>query len=217
MSNFAPFDATGIAPQQSTGAHPPGMYGFAIANTYIKDTKDGNGGMLVIELRSEAGSIENRYNLWNQSETAVKIARAELSALCHAVGIMRITFPVDANNNPIKANAAMELRGGKGRMEVGPQKTNPDYMEVKKVYDINGNEPGKAPAAQPQQAAAPQQAAPAAWNGTGAGAPQQAANGPGWQAGPTVNAQTEQQPQAASGWQQGPSAGGANPPWAAKG
>lgn len=164
------FDATTVQPAQGGMAHPAGLFEFGITNTYAKANKGNTGGMLVVEMTSPAGRIENRYNLWNQSPQAVEIAQKELSALCHAVNIYKITFPKDPSGNPIPDRAGFELRGGRGRMEVTPQldregKPN-GYMEVKKVFDINGNEPGKtgsAPQPQPAQSQPMQTQPNGAW------------------------------------------------------
>ena len=84
-------------------------------------------------------------------------------------------------------------------------------MKVKKVYDVNGNEPGKvatnapsngfgnAVAQQPQTQQSPQQPQVQQGWGTTQSAPQQQANNPGWQ--PAANP-PQNQP-AGGGWQQG--------------
>lgn len=204
------FDASKVTPSQGVGGHPPGRFNFSITNTYAKENNAKTGAMLVVELTSDVGRIENRYNIWNQSAQAVEIAQKELSALCHAVGIHRITFPRLPDNSYDMGNAARELRGGRGIMEVAPQtdkegKPN-GYMEVKKVFDSAGNEPGKQGSApQPQQAQQqPQQQAP-----------QTAPNG-GW--GNAAQAAPAQQPQTAQGWNPNPAntAPAANPPWGPK-
>lgn len=193
------FDASKITPQQGVGGHPPGMFGFQITNTYAKENNSKTGAMLVVEMTSDVGRIENRYNIWNQSAQAVEIAQKELSALCHATGIFKITFPRLPDNSYDMANAARELRGGRGKMEVAPQvdkegKPN-GYMEVKKVFDINGNEPGKQGSApQPQQAAG--------WNNNNQPQrqtqPPQGQPNPGWSQGP--QAQPNSPPPQQAGW-----------------
>lgn len=210
------FDATKVQPSQGGTAHPPGRFPFTITNTYAKENSAKDGAMLVVEFTSDAGRIENRYNIWNKSEKAVEIAQKELSALCHATNIFRITFPRDAQGNYDMANAARELRGGRGVMEVAPQtdkegKPN-GYVELKKVFDSAGNEPGKqgsAPQPQPAQQA-PQGQPQANQGGWGAAQPQQqqpAAQGWG-NAQPAANPAPQQ-----GGWSPGPAQGApANPP-----
>lgn len=215
------FDANTVAPKQGGGAHPVGnKYPFKITDTSIDPTKDNSGGMFVVEFTSEVGSIKHRYNLWNQSEAAKRIAYEQLSALCHATGVMKIDFK----------NDGAAFRGAGGLMDIGFQKGHeptaekPEggYVELKKVYDRNGNEPGKAPQTQQQpNGAAPNGAGAGAWSGNGnpnavqtgqvAGyQPQQGFN-PNPNSNPQSNAQQTNPQQNAGGWTQG--AGGDKPPW----
>lgn len=219
MQNLGSFDASTVPPEQGGSKHPVGNFPFEITNTDIVSTKDGKGGMFAVTFTSPAGQIINNYNLWNQSDKAVEIARKQLSALCHAVGIFKLNFD----------NKGRELVGGRGTMKVNWQKgqepsaehPNGGYVEVEKVFDANGNEPGK-PSAQPQpqnafnapqQQAAPMQQQPGGGWGNPNPAPA-AAPAPAPQAGQQGqaggwNAPT-QQPQ--QGFQQQPN-GGNPPPW----
>lgn len=142
------FDATQFTPRQAGDAHPPGKFPANISNTTIQPTKANDGGMFVVEFTTPAGTISNRYNLWNSSPKAVEIANNELSALCYATGIFKLDFQ----------NEGAALRGGRCMIDVAPQTDKEgkptNYMEIKKVFDVNGNEPGKG---QSQQQAAPMQ------------------------------------------------------------
>ncbi len=205
------FDATQHKPNQGGEGHPVGRFPFTITNTSVKATKDNTGGMFVIELTSPSGRIENRYNLWNESAKAVEIAHSQLSALCHAVGI----FKIDMHND------GAALRGGKGQMDIGyqkgeeptPEKPQGGYVELKRVYDVNGNEPGRGPAPAPQPAVQQPGNAPlvqqgGAWNNApanGASAPQ-SNPAPSWQGG------GQGQPTQAAPWQGGGQPQ-PNPPW----
>lgn len=200
------FDASQFEPSQGGGAHPVGKFPAVISNTQIKPTKSGDGGLFEVEFSTQAGNIANRYNLWNKEPKAVEIAQKQLSALCYATGIFKLDFK----------NDAAVLRGAKLIIEVDHQKnkdgTPSNYVEVKKVYDLNGNEPGRSsPAPQPatQQAQQPtQQAAPAPSNGNGGwGAPAQQ-NAPAPAATPAATPQ--------QGWSAGPTTppAGNKPPWA---
>src|ERR1051326_227119 len=100
------------------------------------------------------------------------------------------------------------------------EKPEGGYVELKKVYDINGNEPGKTPSqpqGQQQQPQGNQQSGTPNW-GSG-GQPQQINGGnpniqSGWNTGQQATVQGSPQPGPSSGgWQQG--AGQANPPWKA--
>ena len=216
------FNANQYDPNQGMAAHPPAQkIPFTITSTAIVETKDKTGAMLVVDFTSTMGTVIQRYNIHNANPKAVEIAYGQLSALCRAVGI----YQIDGNNE------CAALRGGKGLMDVGYQKDEepspqfPDrkgYTELKRVYDINGNDPSKPGATthaapqgqqggfggQPQQQA-PQQSAPL----------QQQPNG-GWgQGGPQQQAAPQQQPQAqqaqpqGQAWQPGGAQPGAAPPW----
>ena len=194
------FDATQHEPQQVGGKHPPGnKFPFVITATEVKDVKDGHGKKYYeVTFTSPAGSIRNNYNLWNDSEQARKISVGQLSALCHATGIFKINF-----KDPIAVGVdGRELIGGKGLMDVGfqagqePSAEKPEggYVEIKKIYDVNGNEPGKGPATQQAQttqqhtvqsgwAAPNKEAAPATANWGPGTNPNPAPAGGGWQPG----------------------------------
>ena len=191
------FDATQYEPQQGGGGHPEGKFPFVISNTEIVPIKDDPDGRprFVVEFETPSGKIKNGYNLWSSNQQAVDISHKQLSALSYATGIFRLTM----------RDAGAALRGARGMIEVGKQRTG-DYVEVKKVFDVNGNEPGKAPAPAQQQQPQPQttamqpapQAPTTAWGAPAAQQPQPAQPAP-----------------AASPWvQQAPST--AAPPWANK-
>jgi hypothetical protein len=199
------FNANQYEPKQSGGGHPPALkIPFTITNTGIKENASKDGGFFEVEFTSQLGSIIHRYNVWNKSPKAVEISYGQLSALCRAVNIYQLDWQ----------NEGAALRGGKGLMDVGYQKgeepspENPDakgYTELKRVYDMAGNEPGKsAPQQQPQTMQQPQQNGPA---------PMQQQPGGGWgqPSQPQQQAPQQQQPQGQA-WQPG---GGnqQSPPW----
>lgn len=234
------FDARAVPPQQAMDKHPCGMFDFQITNTYLAPSKDNKYLMLMVELTSPVGRIMRNYIVDGpadaDSQKTIEIANKQISALCHAVNVFRLTYPKDQNGSPIFDQAARELRGGRGRMEVAFQKgqeptaENPagGYVEVRKVFDAAGNEPGKGGSApQPQQAQPAQQQAPQGQpmqqqpNGSwGGGQPQQPAN-PAPQAwGGGGQQQPQQQPvqQQPGGWspQGSGQAPSPNPPWGSK-
>ncbi len=213
--SYGSFDATQHQPRQGGEAHPIGKYPFTITDTKIEPTKDAQGGNFVVEFTSPSGQIKKWYNLWpsqggkDPAKTS-EISHSQLSALCYATGVFRLNFD----------NAGAELRGARGMMEIGYQKGEEPtaekpaggYVELKKVFDASGNEPGKSKAAPQPMSPAPDwpgpnpqpQASPpvtpnggaAGWQPQGTQAPQQALNGP------------------SGAWQQGPTQ--ATPPWANK-
>lgn len=205
----AVFDARTVEPRQSGGKHQVGnKWQGVITNTLVKPTKDQKGGIFEVEFSSPGGTIKNNYNIWNESEAARNIAKQQLSALCHATGIFQIDFK----------NDGAALRGGKLLYDVGfqagqePSTEKPEggYVEVKKIYDINGNDSwgGQSQQQQPtsgftqqqtqqqpaqQQPVQQQQQQPAVQSGWNAQPQQQQPStqqGGGWQQG----GQQQQQP-----------------------
>lgn len=213
------FDARSVAPQQAGDKHPVGIFDFQITNTYLKPSKDNQHLMLLVEFSSPAGRIERNYIVDGASAQAIEIANKQISALCHATNIFRLTYPKHPDGSPIFDQAARELRGGRGRMEVAFQKgqepsaENPagGYVEVRKVFDAAGNEPGKSGAApqvqQPAQQQQPQQAQPQA-------PMTQQPNGGGWGGGQPA-APVQQPAPAGGGWAPTGNAPAASPPWGA--
>jgi len=209
------FDARSVAPQQPSGmsTHPCGLFEFQISNTYLQPSENNKHLMLHIEFSTPAGRHMERFIVDGESAKAIEIANKQIAMICHATNVFRLTYPKHPDGTPIFDQAARELRGARGKMDIGHQrgheptaeKPEGGYVEVKKYYDVNGNEPGKQGAApQPQAAQQPAQQA------------QQAPNA-GWGQRPQQQpAQAPQQAPQQGGWAPGPSAGAApaaNPPW----
>lgn len=89
------FDANQVAPAAPQGAIPPDHYLAAITKSEMKVTSKKDGSLLALEYTIQAGKYKgrklfNNLNLNNKNTTAVEIAQAELSAICHAVGVLQI-------------------------------------------------------------------------------------------------------------------------------
>lgn len=130
------FDATQVEPRQGGGVCLPlGDYPFEIIKTEgvpVKDKPDK--GMLVVTLGILDGPYkgqtqDDRLNLFNDNETAVRIAYQRLSAYCHVGGKLQISD-------------TSQLVGIRGIATIGPQlPPNEKYSGVIKVKDLQGNEP----------------------------------------------------------------------------
>ena len=142
------FNAHQYEPRQGAGPHPVGDFPAVIAATRIDPTKDGTGGIFVVEFETSHGNLTKRYNLWNASAKASEIAHHELSALCFATGMFNVSM----------SNEGAALRGMRCMIRVGLQKgeeaEQKGYVEIKKVLAPDGSEPGKGPVA-PAPAPAP--------------------------------------------------------------
>lgn len=176
------FNARTVDPTQRTGSNlPVGKHPVVITDSEVRATNDGNNGLLALELTvidgpSKGQTGEYRLNLYHQSSPkAVEIAQRQLSAICHVIGVYDVNDSQQLHGKPFIVEVALQK---------GEEAQKNGYTEVKKVYDINGNEPGKAGAgpgaAQPAQAAQGAPAGAGAWNNPGTA--QQGAPGAGWTA-----------------------------------
>lgn len=143
------FNPKSVDPTQGVGQLPIGKHPVVIVAEEIKPNSNNDGGMLVFELQIIDGPAKGatgayRLNLYNKSAKAAEIAHRQLSAICHVTG----QFQLGPQGDDVSVLRAIPFL-----VEVVPQ-ADTQYTEIKKVYDINGNEPGKAPtnqAAQVQQ------------------------------------------------------------------
>lgn len=87
------FDANAVEPQSEFAPLPAGEYDVAIISADVKPTANGAGKYLKLELQVCSGEYQNRkhfenLNLWNQNAQTVQIAKASLSGICRAIGVM---------------------------------------------------------------------------------------------------------------------------------
>ncbi len=112
-----------------------------VSGSEMKPTKAGTGSFLelafeIIEGPYKGRRLWARLNLDNPNQTAVKIVRAELSAICRAVGVMSPKDSVELHNLPLLITVRCKKRADTGEI------TN----------EIKGYAKKEATAGQPQQA-----------------------------------------------------------------
>jgi hypothetical protein len=224
------FDAGQVDPSSGgSSVFEDGQYGFRISGSALKPTKAKNGHFIEMSFtcidEGFTGKVyKHRFNVDNPNATAVEIAKAELSALCHVTGVMRPQSTAEFQGKTLRI----------GLPKV-PRDDKPDqfWTNLMGWLDMLGNAPtagqpaagggGAAPAAptpptQPAAPAAPvqQQAAPVADpNAAPAPAPAQTAAAP-------APAPTAAQPAAPDAGNPAPApapapaqaGAGAPPPWA---
>jgi hypothetical protein len=157
-----PFDSTGIKPQGTLEVIPLNTYNVAITDSGKTDTTANDGSAyLFFDLKILDGPLAgkvctDRLNLWNKSAKTVEIAQSQLSAYCHVTGKYKFADTQEMHGIPFKAR-------------IGPQVSkdgvvSDKYHEVKGLFDMAGNDPGKGNAhGAPHTAAGPGgPAAPAA-------------------------------------------------------
>ncbi|MFO0839622.1 MAG: DUF669 domain-containing protein [Phycisphaerae bacterium] len=122
------FNATDVDPAVGYDPIPAGKYLAAITESEMKATKSASGQYLqltfqIIEGEYKGRLIWARLNLDNPNATTVKIARAELSAICRAVGVMSPKDSAELHNLPLVISVGVK-----------PRKDNGDPSNVIKGY-----------------------------------------------------------------------------------
>ena len=103
-------------------------------------TKDRSGTMLVFEITIKGGEHDGvtgpyRLNIGNNSADAVRIAFAQLSAICHVVGHLQPLDDVSVLfNKPFRAFVSLQTE---------KEAAAKGFTEIKHVMDIHGNKPGE--------------------------------------------------------------------------
>lgn len=155
-----PFDATAVAPQQTYTPLPAGVYTTAIVDSEVKETKSG-GTQAVFQLQVVEGEFTGRkvfarINIANPSPEAERIGQSQLSALCHACGVLQLQDTSQLHGKVIRARLTVrkDTTGQYG-----------DSNEVKGFEAPGGTQPAPFAAAAPVAApvAAPAAAAIPPW------------------------------------------------------
>lgn len=144
----AQFDPNTVPPSQDFTPLPSGEYPAIITDSEMKPTKNSTGHYLeltfqVIDGPSKGRLVWARLNLDNPNAKAVEIAKRDLSAICHAAGIVQaITDSQQLHNRPLVIRVEF--------VPAGPNRQR-DGNEVKGYKRMDG---APAPAAQPSPFAA---------------------------------------------------------------
>jgi len=115
MANLRGFDANQVEPASDFEPIPSGKYVAVITESEMKPTKAGTGEYLQLTFQVIEGPHKNRLlwarlNLNNPNNTAVKIAQAELSAICRATGIMAPSDSAELHNLPLVIHVRCKRR-----------------------------------------------------------------------------------------------------------
>ncbi len=115
MANLNGFNANEVEPAVGFDPIPAGKYLAVITESGMKATKSGVGNFLELTFQVLEGEFKGRLlwarlNLDNPNATTVKIARAELSAICRAIGVMAPKDSVELHNLPLVITVAHKKR-----------------------------------------------------------------------------------------------------------
>jgi hypothetical protein len=150
MAHLNGFNANQVEPNVSFDPIPAGKYVAAITESEAKPTKNGSGNYLQLTFTILEGEYKDRM-VWarlcldHPNQQTVKIARAQLSAICHAVGVMTPGDSAELHNIPLVVKVKCKKREDTG--DVVNEATGYAKRET-----TNAAKPAQPPA---QQAAAP--------------------------------------------------------------
>ena len=100
------FNANEVEPSRELEPIPAGKYVAVITDSEMKDTRAGTGRYLQLEFEITDGEFAGRklwarLNIENQNAEAVRMARADLSAICRAVNVLTPNDSADLHNLPL--------------------------------------------------------------------------------------------------------------------
>lgn len=115
MVNPAGFDASQVEPTTTFDPIPAGKYLAMITASEMKPNKAGTGSYLelvftILEGEHKGRQLWERLNLDNPNELAVKIARAELSAICRATGVLTPRDSCELHGVPLTVRVTCKRR-----------------------------------------------------------------------------------------------------------
>lgn len=122
MADLNGFNANDVDPDSALAPVPANKYLAAVTESEMKPTKDGKGRYLQLTFQILDGEFKGRQiwarlNLENSNITAVNIARAQLSALCRAVGVMVPKDSVELHNLPVLITVVCKKRKDSDEMQ----------------------------------------------------------------------------------------------------
>jgi len=109
---FAQFDATTVAPQDSFDCLPAGVYIAQATDSEIKPLKSGKGNSLnftftVLDGQFSGRKVFARLNIQHENKTAEDIAQKQLSQLCHAAGVLKVSDSAQLHGKPVKIKVSI--------------------------------------------------------------------------------------------------------------
>lgn len=178
------FDANQVQPQTDFAPIPAGDYTAMIIDSQMKPTKTGRGQYLELTLQVIDGQFANRM-IWDRltlvhdNPKTVEIAQRQLSAICHAVGVLQVQDSAQLHNLPMVVrlkyiddqqygakNEVASYKPAQAGHAPAPQQgvAQPQAQPAQQSMPWGGQpQPSSAPPAQPQAQPQPQAAAAPPW------------------------------------------------------
>lgn len=119
MASLQGFDANAVEPQQPQVPIPAGKYPAVITESDFAENSKKTGHFLKLTFEIIDGEHKGkkqfaRLNLDNPNSQAEQIAKAELSAICRAVGVMVPNDSVELHNLPLVIQVKCKKREDTG-------------------------------------------------------------------------------------------------------
>ena len=147
MTSLQGFDANEVEPTSGTAGSvlPAGKYEVIIIDDERRPTRDGKNAYLWLEMEVVSGSrkgahIFDRLNLWHESsQKAREIARANLSAICRAVGVLTPQDTTQLYNKPLVVTVKVRNTTDYGQQNdvVGYEKTSAAKLMTGRQHDFS--------------------------------------------------------------------------------
>lgn len=139
------FNAQAVQPAQNNFQPiPAGVYPAQIVESELRDLKSGNGQALSLQFEILGDKFAGRkvfanLNVHHNNPEAQRIAHEQLSAICHAVGVLQLQNSTQLHNKPLNI-----------RVKIRKQEGYEDRNEISGYEGLpNGGAAASAPAAQP--------------------------------------------------------------------
>jgi hypothetical protein len=121
MADLRGFDAAKVEPTAALDPLPAGKYPAVITDSEMKPNKAGTGSYLQLTFEVLDGTYQGRklwarMNLDNPNAQAVQIAKAELSAVCRAVGVLAPNDSAELHDLPLVIHVKCVKRADSGEL-----------------------------------------------------------------------------------------------------
>ena len=155
-----------MPPQEDFGPIPAGEYPAQIIDSEMRATASNAGQYLslthqIIDGPYKGRLVWARLNLDNPNAQTVEIANRQLSAICHAAGILQVTDSVQLHHRPLVIRVEFVPAGTDRRGRTRDRDSN-EIKGWKKLEGAVPAAPAQAAATSTPASATPRAAAPAA-------------------------------------------------------
>lgn len=149
--SFLNFNAEEVEPNKPFEPIPAGDYIGKVVSSEIKPTASGTGEYLKIEIEvlgpTFAGrKVFDQLNIRNENTEAERIGRSQLSALCHAIGVLRVSDSNELHGKPFSFKTTIE-KDATG--QYGDKNKIKGYKKTEGAIPVSSSPSPQSPAANP--------------------------------------------------------------------